>query len=138
MVHPTLKYLILILFCYGLNQKQGLAQQKNINDYFSNEVAKIKVQPLFSDSLVSSFLIEIPVKDTVNLHKHLKHSEHVFILEGSAKMILKTDTLSIEPNQLIFIPKNTPHKVWVTSKSPLRVVSIQAPQFNGNDRILLE
>ena len=38
----------------------------------------------------------------------------------------------------VFIPKNTPHSVNVISKVPLKVISVQAPFFDGKDRVLLE
>jgi len=36
----------------------------------------------------------------------------------------------------IFIPQNTWHYVKVTSAEPLKVLSIQAPNFDGKDRVL--
>ena len=35
----------------------------------------------------------------------------------------------------ITIPKNTWHYAKTTSKEPLKVISIQAPNFDGKDRI---
>lgn len=96
----------------------------------------IYVKSIAGDSLSSGFVIII--KKEVKLHKHLQHSEFVVVLEGEGKMSLGDKEFTIQKNDIIFIPKNTPHKVITTSKKPLKVVSIQSPYFDGKDRIMLE
>ena len=92
--------------------------------------------PLFGDSLASSFLIVI--KKEVKALKHLKHSEHVVVLEGSGQMQLGDKQIEIKKGDVIFIPKNTVHAVKTTGKIPLKVVSVQAPNFDGKDRVFIE
>lgn len=94
------------------------------------------VRPMFSDSLVSSFVIVI--KKDVKKHKHATHSEHVYVLEGTGEMLLGDKTITVKKGDVIFIPKGTPHAVKVTSKKPMKVISVQAPQFDGKDRIMLD
>lgn len=96
----------------------------------------IYVEKLAEDSLSSVFLIW--VKKFVPLHKHLEHTESVYILEGSGKMQLGDSIFQVNAGNYLFIPKNTPHKVVVTSQNPLKVISIQTPMFDGSDRIMLE
>ena len=91
---------------------------------------------LFSDSLSSSFCIVI--KKEVKPHKHQYHSEQVLILEGEGLMKMDGKTFSVKANDLIFIPKNTVHSVKSTGKVPLKVLSVQAPFFNGSDRVFVE
>lgn len=91
-------------------------------------------QQIASDSLVSSFVIWI--KKEVKEHKHEFHSEHVYILEGTAEMTLNEQRFTVKTGDFIFIPQNTWHYVKVTSAEPLKVLSIQAPTFDGKDRIL--
>jgi len=91
---------------------------------------------LFGDSLASSFCIVI--KKEVKSHKHLNHSEHVIVVEGEAIMHLGDKTFTIKKGDVIFIPKNTIHSVKNTGKQPLKVLSIQAPRFDGTDRIMIE
>lgn len=91
---------------------------------------------LFSDSLASSFCIII--KNEVKPHKHQYHSEHVYVIDGEAQMRLGEKTFKIKKGDLVFIPKNTVHAVKTTSKQPLKVISIQAPLFDGKDRIIIE
>jgi len=71
----------------------------------------------------------------VKLHKHDFHTEHVYVLEGSGDFTLGNTTQPIKKGDLITIPKNTWHGVEVTSKVPLKVVSIQSPEFKGIDRV---
>ncbi len=99
-------------------------------------VENIYSRPLYSDSLCSSFVIFI--KKEVKLHKHLHHTEHVTVLDGEATMTLGDKVFTVKKGDFIFIPKNTPHKVVTTSKTPLKVISLQAPYFDGTDRVLLE
>ncbi|MFN9520132.1 MAG: cupin domain-containing protein [Bacteroidota bacterium] len=94
------------------------------------------VKKLNEDSLSSTFFICIPRQ--VKLHKHAHHTENVVVLSGEAIMQLGNETLTVRKGHTVFIPRNTPHKVTVTSKEPLRVLSIQSPAFDGSDRIPLE
>lgn len=92
----------------------------------------IHVQQLDSDSLASTFIIWI--KSEVKEHKHIHHSETIYIIEGTATIIVDGKELSVKAGDYIFVPKGTTHAVKVTSNTPLKVLSIQAPYFNGSDR----
>lgn len=96
----------------------------------------IYMRTLASDSLVSSFVIFI--KKEVKKHKHVFHSEHVYILDGEGEMILGEKTFTVKKGDIIFIPKNTAHSLKVTSTIPVKVLSVQAPMFDGKDRMLIE
>lgn len=93
-------------------------------------------KPLFSDSLASSFVIVI--KKEVKSHKHVTHAEHVVVLAGTGQMKLNDKTFEIKKGDVIFIPKNSIHSVKTVSKEPLKVLSLQAPFFDGKDRIFTE
>ncbi|MBL7889776.1 MAG: cupin domain-containing protein [Bacteroidia bacterium] len=89
-----------------------------------------------SDSLSSSFVIFI--KKEVKKHKHLEHSEHIYVLEGEGDMLLGDKMIRIKKGDVLFVPKNTPHYLKVTSKEPVKVLSIQSPYFDGKDRVFIE
>lgn len=91
---------------------------------------------LYSDSLTTTFVIWI--KERVPLHKHAAHTEQVHIVEGSGEMVLGDSTFTVHAGMHVFIPLGTPHSVRVTSATPLKVISIQTPMFDGTDRIKLE
>lgn len=129
------KFCLTIALLFSIN---SFAQQHmNLNAMIEPEVApgKTVVQSLFSDSLVTSTIIYISKE--VRLHKHLSHSEHVLVLSGEGEMQLGTKTYRIKKDDLIFIPKGVPHSVKTVSSTPLKVISIQAPMFDGKDRVML-
>lgn len=102
----------------------------------SSNYQNIYVKKIDSDSLVSNFIIWI--KDEVKAHKHVTHCETIIVLEGVATMTLGAEKIEIKKGDYIFIPKNTPHSVKVISQYPLKVISIQAPEFNGSDRVFMK
>lgn len=95
----------------------------------------VYVLPIASDSLSSSFCIII--KTEVKPHKHINHSEQVIVLEGEGEMKINNKTNNIKKGDVIFVPKGTVHSVIRKNQKPLKVISVQAPFFNGKDRVLV-
>jgi mannose-6-phosphate isomerase-like protein (cupin superfamily) len=60
------------------------------------------------------------------------------VLEGSGQMTLGTKGFGIKKGDVIFIPKNTVHSVISMGDQPLKVISIQAPKFDGKDRVFID
>jgi mannose-6-phosphate isomerase-like protein (cupin superfamily) len=52
-------------------------------------------------------------------------------------MRLGDKTVKIKNGDIIFVPKGTVHAVKVTSKRPLKVLSVQAPHSDGTDRVFV-
>ncbi|MCX8080403.1 MAG: cupin domain-containing protein [Bacteroidia bacterium] len=123
---------LLAMFCIAFS---AYPQVKNVDTILPLSSDKVKITPLFHDSLSSSFHIIIPRE--VPLHKHLYHTEQVMILSGRARMQVGDKIFEIKKGDVVLIPKNTPHSLKVISKEPIRCISIQAPYFDGTDRILL-
>lgn len=94
----------------------------------------VEVYKIGGDSLVSSFIIYVNTQ--VRAHYHAEHSEHVMVLESQGSMILEDSIFTINPGDFIFIPRGAVHSVYKISEAPLKVISIQAPYFDGNDRFL--
>ena len=130
MIKTTVILLLLPLFTFSQSQK-SLPDINPVGEYDN-----ISNQKLFSDSLASSFVIWI--KKEVKPHKHLSHSEHVLILEGEGVMTIGNETFKVSQGDLLFIPKNTVHSLKTNSDKPVKVLSIQAPEFDGNDRVFVE
>ena len=130
----------LVLICSILVFKLIDCRAQSIKDLSNMSPDKqfdnIEVKTLSSDSLATSFIIWI--KTSVKLHKHITHSEQVYILEGYGKMQLGDSTFDISSGNFIQIPKNIVHGVEVLSEKPMKVLSIQAPKFEGKDRYFLE
>ncbi len=128
-------YLLLCLLFAIAAECQDVKDFKGITaDPSSYE--NIKVIPLNSDEHASSFIIF--VKESVRLHRHDEHTEYVIILEGKGTMLLGEKTVPLKKGQVINIPKGTPHAVTVTSKKPMKVLSVQCPKFIGKDRIFID
>jgi len=99
----------------------------------STNFENIHVKKLSTDSLSTSFAIWIKLK--VKMHKHVDHTEHVYVLEGKGSMTVGSEVIPIKKGDLVTIPKDTWHGVDVTSKKVLKVISVQSPQFLGVDRV---
>jgi mannose-6-phosphate isomerase-like protein (cupin superfamily) len=126
--------IIVILFILPLVSKAQFHSLDTISAPASYE--NIYVKPIASDSLSSSFLIF--VKKEVKKHKHATHSENVYILDGEGIMLLGDKKFPVKKGMVIFIPMNIIHELKVTSASPVKVLSIQSPMFDGKDRILID
>jgi mannose-6-phosphate isomerase-like protein (cupin superfamily) len=125
---------ILILALTNIALSQSAVKLDALNA--PENAGNIHVEKISEDSLSSAFVIWI--KNEVAEHKHLRHTENIYVLEGSGIMTLDNDTFSITPGQHVFIPCNTFHSVKVNSSVPLKVISIQSPRFDPTDRILRE
>ncbi len=60
------------------------------------------------------------------------------MVSGTAILQLGDSTLKVKPGDLIVIPPKTVHSVKVNSFEPFEVLSIQSPEFKGEDRIWVE
>jgi mannose-6-phosphate isomerase-like protein (cupin superfamily) len=125
--------LSLLFFLIGFTQAQH-SSLDTVNAPVKYE--NVHVIKISSDSLSASFIIFI--KKEVNLHKHNAHTENVIVLEGGGEMCLGDKKFNIKKGDHVFIPKGTPHSVKVKSKKPLKVLSIQSPNFDGKDREFLD
>lgn len=129
------KYILILLPCLIMFN----ARSQEVIDLMNVEPAQLKenvtVEPLTTDSLASSFLIWIG--SGVAAHFHSRHTEHVYILEGSGMMQLGDSSFQVSAGHFIFIPKGTVHAVEVTSEETMKALSIQTPEFKGVDRIFV-
>jgi mannose-6-phosphate isomerase-like protein (cupin superfamily) len=100
-----------------------------------DNIENIHVQKISSDKNSTDFVIF--VKQQVPLHKHLKHTETIYVLEGRGLFQQGDEHIEIGPGDYLRIPENTAHAVRVLSSTPLKVLSVQAPEFLGNDRVFI-
>lgn len=116
----------------------SFGQQVEIIANFQPELnyENVHVYELDSDPLTSTYLIW--VKSDVKEHYHAEHTEVVYVLEGEGELTLGDTKRIIRPGDYIFIPKGTRHSVLVKSESPMKVLSVQTPQFDGSDRVIVE
>lgn len=91
---------------------------------------------LRSDSACTSYFLCID--RSVRAHLHRTHTEHVFVIAGEAEMMLGDSTRMVRAGDVIVIPPGTPHAAKVIGEGPLQVISVQAPYFDGTDRVWLD
>ena len=131
-----MKKFFFLLFCTATLLCKAQTSQSldtiKVPDVYDN----IYVRKLYSDSLASSFVIFI--KKEVKAHKHATHSEHIYFLDGKGDMMVGEKKISVKKGDMIFVPKGTVHSLAVTSKTPVKVLSVQAPMFDGKDRVMIE
>jgi mannose-6-phosphate isomerase-like protein (cupin superfamily) len=99
------------------------------------DIDNIYVHKISSDMNSTDFLIVI--KKSVPLHMHAIHTETIYVLDGEGEFQRNNERFMIKRGDYLRIEKGTPHAVKVTSIKPLKVLSVQAPEFFGKDRIFL-
>ena len=97
------------------------------------EFENISVKQLSTNKEATTFAIWI--KKKVKLHKHVFHTENVFIEEGSGEFQIGDSVYLVKEGDVIVIPQNTWHGVIVNSQEAMKVISVQSPQFLGEDRV---
>ena len=131
-----MKSILVVLFvCFaGLSFGQNQFKFSEIRP--DKEYENIYVKPLATSEFSSSYLIW--VKKSVKAHKHNAHTEHVYILEGKGSFYLDGKTIPVEAGDYLYIPKGAVHAVKVISVTPMKVLSVQSPKFEGKDREFIE
>ena len=132
----NMKNFLLIPFSIGITLCNAQSSQSIDTIKPPASYENIYNRPVFSDSLTSSFVIFI--KKEVKSHKHVTHTEHVYILDGEGEMIVGDKKMKIKKGDIVLISKNTFHSLKVTSQTPMKVLSVQSPLFDGKDRVMAE
>lgn len=125
-------FILLIIALVGFTQINPSLKKHRPTEEYGN----IFIEKVADDVNQTSFIIW--VKDEVALHKHADHTENVYILEGKGEFTLGAETFTISKGDYFNIPPNTPHGLKVLSSTPIKVLSIQSPKFDGTDRILIK
>lgn len=128
----------LLFFTAILVSLNGWTQDlKNAEDLEPpKEYDNIHVQKLNTAKEATSFVIW--VAKSVKLHKHVFHTENIYVLGGKGEMIVGDQKFVIKKGDYFQIPKDTPHGLTVLSKKPMKVISVQSPEFHGKDRVFLK
>ena len=125
--------LILLMFLLNHSNAQEFVSSTDRIEPTNEDYDNISITKLSTNSDATTFAIWI--KKKVKIHKHINHTEHVYIKQGKGKFQLADSLYNIKTGDLIIIPKNTWHGVIVESKNPMKVISIQSPEFFGKDRV---
>ena len=97
-----------------------------------DDIGNIKVSKLTSNENSSSFIIW--VKDSVKTHYHKDHTETLCFLEGEGIFTVGSKKHFVKAGDFISIPPSVVHSFKTISTKPVKVLSMQAPEFLGKDR----
>ena len=125
--------LILLMFLLNHSNAQEFVSSTDRIEPTNEDYDNISITKLSNNSDATTFAIWI--KKKVKIHKHINHTEHVYIKQGKGKFQLADSLYNVKTGDLIIIPKNTWHGVIVESRNPMKVISIQSPEFFGKDRV---
>jgi mannose-6-phosphate isomerase-like protein (cupin superfamily) len=125
-----LVFLVAIILC-NISFAQEVVNLKDLEA--AKEYDNILVDKINTDSNATSFVIWI--KKGVKAHQHQFHTENLYVINGSGEMTIGDKTVTIKPGDYFSIPKGTFHSLKVTSKNAMKVLSVQAPEFYGKDRV---
>ena len=125
--------LILLMFLFNNSNAQEFVSSTDKIEPVNEDYDNISITKLSTNSDATTFAIWI--KKKVKIHKHINHTEHVYIKQGKGKFQLADSLYNVKTGDLIIVPKNTWHGVIVESRNPMKVISIQSPEFFGKDRV---
>lgn len=125
--------LILLMFLFNHFNAQEFVSSTDKIEPINEDYDNISITKLSTNSDATTFAIWI--KKKVKIHKHINHTEHVYIKQGKGKFQLADSLYNVKTGDLIIVPKNTWHGVIVESRNPMKVISIQSPEFFGKDRV---
>jgi mannose-6-phosphate isomerase-like protein (cupin superfamily) len=126
---------IFILFIFLTISNFSFSQEvTNLKDIQPDkEFENILIKKLDTDSNSTAFVIWI--KKGVKSHKHETHSEIISVIKGEGVMKINKKSFDIKSGDYFRIPKNTFHSLTVKSEEPMKVLSVQSPEFLGKDRV---
>ena len=74
-------------------------------------------------------------RQRLSLQSHNFRSEHWIIVEGKCKVTLDNDTIELNNNQHVFIPKQCKHRIENIGEGNLILVEVQTGTYFGEDDI---
>jgi quercetin dioxygenase-like cupin family protein len=130
-----MKHFLIFIFIFGLTSSLSAQKYQCKEIQPEEKFDNIKVKKIHEDSLQSTFVIWI--KKGVDKHYHEHHTEYIQVLRGKAIMLLGDKKITIKKGDFVIIPRGTVHAVLKVKRGPLKVVSVQAPTFDG-ERVMVK
>lgn len=91
---------------------------------------------LYSDKNTTSSIVW--VKKETKSHKHISHTVTQYVIEGKGIMTIGDKEFKVKSGSYYVTPEKTFHSLIVTSKKPMKILTVQTPEFFGKDRIIQE
>ena len=80
--------------------------------------------------------IEVNPGASLSLQMHFHRSEHWVVVNGTAKVEIGNNEKIIGPNESVYIPLGTKHRLSNPTKLPLILIEIQSGDYIGEDDIV--
>lgn len=80
--------------------------------------------------------IEVNPGRKLSLQMHHKRSEHWVVVQGSARVTVADRTTDLGPNESIYVPMQTRHRIENITNSVLAIVEVQCGDYLGEDDIV--
>ena len=75
---------------------------------------------------------------TLSLQYHSKRDELWVVLDPGASVEVGDRVLRPQPEEAVFIPRRTPHRLSAIGEEPVRILEISLGEFDENDIVRLE
>ncbi len=79
--------------------------------------------------------IEVAPGGRLSLQSHQHRAEHWVVVQGTARVTIAAETMSVASNQSVYIPAKTAHRLENQESLPLRLIEVQTGSYLGEDDI---
>ena len=83
-------------------------------------------------------VITVRTGGALSLQYHNKRDELWVVLDPGAQVEVGDQLLKPEPEETVFIPRRTPHRLSAIGEEPVRILEISLGEFDENDIVRLE
>ena len=80
--------------------------------------------------------LSINPNESLSLQMHNYRAENWIVVKGIAKVQINEKIYNLKPNESIYIPKGTKHRLSNTNKTPLEIIEVQIGTYLGEDDII--
>ena len=81
-------------------------------------------------------VLQVYPRQKLSLQYHKHRTEHWIVVEGTAKITIGDETLTLGPNDSTSVPRGERHRLENTTDQPLKLVEIQFGDYLGEDDII--
>ncbi len=99
---------------------------------------KIQMIKIAQDDTISLFVVRQAEGFVVGRHYHKTHAESIYVIKGTAQMLIDEKWVDIKPGSIHFNPTGKVHSVKNTGNEPLVSISVFTPPLKEPDRHFVE
>jgi len=83
-------------------------------------------------------VITVRPSEALSLQYHNGRDELWVALDPGAQVEVGDQSLNLEPEEMVFIPRRTPHRLSAIGEEPVRILEISLGEFDEYDIVRLE